>query len=183
MKRARWRCRLRFSCCNPPVLSPAYLGLLSLLRDPENLQTLEAKGPLMWSGLADIGTENAERKECSKLVALSAGCSFYKLHFIEYLMGFPGGAVVKIHLPMQKTQKRLESDPWVEKIPWRRAWNPLQYSCLENPMDRGAWRAGVQGVAKSPTWLSTVRICCSLKLHKVSHLTLSNNLGLFVCLF
>ena len=24
-------------------------------------------------------------------------------------------------------------DPWVGKIPWRRAWNPLQYSCLENP--------------------------------------------------
>ena len=27
--------------------------------------------------------------------------------------------------------------------------NPLQYSCLENPMDRGAWRATVHGVAKS----------------------------------
>ena len=32
--------------------------------------------------------------------------------------------------------------------------NPLQYSCLENPMDRGAWRATVHGVAKSQTWLS-----------------------------
>ena len=29
--------------------------------------------------------------------------------------------------------------------------NPLQYSCLENPMDRGAWRAAVNGVAKSQT--------------------------------
>ena len=27
--------------------------------------------------------------------------------------------------------------------------NPFQYSCLENPMDRGAWRAVVHGVAKS----------------------------------
>jgi len=27
--------------------------------------------------------------------------------------------------------------------------NPLKYSCLENPMDRGAWRATVHGVAKS----------------------------------
>ena len=27
--------------------------------------------------------------------------------------------------------------------------NPLQYSCLENPMDRGAWRATVHGVAES----------------------------------
>ena len=31
-------------------------------------------------------------------------------------------------------------DPWVGKIPWRRKY-PLQYSCLENPMDRGAWWA------------------------------------------
>ena len=32
--------------------------------------------------------------------------------------------------------------------------NPLQYSCLENPKDRGAWRATVQGVLKSQTRLS-----------------------------
>ena len=32
--------------------------------------------------------------------------------------------------------------------------NPLQYSCLENPMDRGAWKAAVHGVAKSQTRLS-----------------------------
>ena len=32
--------------------------------------------------------------------------------------------------------------------------NPLQYSCLENAMDRGAWQATVHGVAKSQTQLS-----------------------------
>ena len=32
--------------------------------------------------------------------------------------------------------------------------NPLQYSCLGNPMDRGAWWAAVHGVTKSRTWLS-----------------------------
>ena len=31
---------------------------------------------------------------------------------------------------------------------------PLQYSCLESPMDGGAWWAAVHGVAKSQTWLS-----------------------------
>ena len=31
--------------------------------------------------------------------------------------------------------------------------NPLQYSCLENPRDRGSWWAAVYGVAKSRTWL------------------------------
>ena len=33
--------------------------------------------------------------------------------------------------------------------------NPLQYSCLENPMDKAAWRATIHGVAKSQTRLST----------------------------
>ena len=33
--------------------------------------------------------------------------------------------------------------------------NPLQYSCLENPMNTGAWKATVHGISKSWTWLST----------------------------
>ena len=37
--------------------------------------------------------------------------------------------------------------------------NPLQYSCPENPTDRGAWRATVHGVAKSQTRLSDFHIC------------------------
>ena len=32
--------------------------------------------------------------------------------------------------------------------------NPLHYSCLENPMDRGAWQTTVHGIPKSPIWLS-----------------------------
>ena len=44
--------------------------------------------------------------------------------------------------------------PWVRKIPWRRECYPIQYSCLENFMDRGAWWAIVHGVAKSWTLLS-----------------------------
>ena len=50
-----------------------------------------------------------------------------------------------------RKHKRLRFDPWVRKSPWRRKWTILQYSCLENPMDRGAWRATVHGVAKSDT--------------------------------
>ena len=34
--------------------------------------------------------------------------------------------------------------------------SPLQYPCLENPMDGGAWYAAVHGVAKSRTWLSNI---------------------------
>ena len=45
-------------------------------------------------------------------------------------------------------------DPWVGKIPWRGNGNPLQYSGLENSMERGAWWAIVHGVTESWTRLS-----------------------------
>ena len=44
-------------------------------------------------------------------------------------------------------------DPCVGMILGGGHGNPLQYSCLENPMDWGAWQARVHGVAKSQTWL------------------------------
>ena len=46
--------------------------------------------------------------------------------------------------------------PGSGKSPGEGNGNPLQYSCLENSMDRGAWRATVHGVAKSLTRLSTI---------------------------
>ena len=58
----------------------------------------------------------------------------------------PGGSVL-MNLPVAVQESR--SDFWVGKIPWRRKWQPLQYSCLGNPTDRGAWRATAHGVAES----------------------------------
>ena len=46
------------------------------------------------------------------------------------------------------------SIPGLGRSPGEGNGNPLQYYCLENPMDRGAWKATVHGVAKSRTWLS-----------------------------
>ena len=43
------------------------------------------------------------------------------------------------------------SIPGLGRSPGGGHGNPLQYSCLENPMDRGAWRATVHGVTKSWT--------------------------------
>ena len=43
----------------------------------------------------------------------------------------------------------------------------LQYSCLENPMDRGAWQATVQGVTKSRTQLKRLSMCTKVvSVHK-----------------
>ena len=53
--------------------------------------------------------------------------------------------------PANAGDMRIEFSPLVGKIPGGGHGNPLQYSCLENPMDRGAWRAIVHWVAKSQT--------------------------------
>ena len=75
---------------------------------------------------------------------------FFNSQIISY-MGFPGGPVVK-NLPANAGDSG--SIPGWGRFPLRRACNPLQYSCLENPADRGAWQATVPGVAMSRTQLS-----------------------------
>ena len=45
----------------------------------------------------------------------------------------------------------LGSIPGLERSPGEENGNPLQYSCLGNPVDRGAWQATVHGAAKSQT--------------------------------
>ena len=60
-------------------------------------------------------------------------------------MGFPGGSVVKIP---PANAGDVGSIPGWGRSPGGGHGNPLQYSCLENPMDRGAWWATVHRVAK-----------------------------------
>ena len=50
--------------------------------------------------------------------------------------------------------RRREFDTWVWKMPWRRKWTPLQYSCLGNPMYGGACGLQSMGSQESQTQLS-----------------------------
>ena len=67
---------------------------------------------------------------------------------LPWWLGFPGGSDGKASAC---NVERPRFDPWVRKIPGEGNGNPLQYSCLENSMDGGAWYATVHGVAKSQT--------------------------------
>ena len=62
-------------------------------------------------------------------------------------LGFPGGSDGK---EFSYDAGDLGSIPGLGRSPGEGNGNPLQYSCLENPLDRRAWRAKVHGVAKSP---------------------------------
>ena len=56
-------------------------------------------------------------------------------------MGFPGGTSGEVSPARAWDIRDMGSGPGLGRFPGREHGNPLQYSCLENPMDRGAWRA------------------------------------------
>ena len=63
---------------------------------------------------------------------------------------FPRGSVVK-NLPAMQERKDAGSIPGWGRAPGGGHGNPLQYACLDNLMDRGAWQATGHGVSKSQT--------------------------------
>ena len=78
-------------------------------------------------------------------------------------MGFPDGSVVKHPSANAEDTGDMGLIPGFGKSPWGGNGNSLQYSCLENPLDRGAWQALVHGVAKNWTrlsnWAHTHSLC------------------------
>ena len=66
--------------------------------------------------------------------------------------GFSGGSMVKNSLANVGDMGLI---PGWGRSPGEGNGNPLQYSCLENPMNRAVWWATVHRVAKNQTWLST----------------------------
>ena len=105
-----------------------------------------------------------QRKLCWLAVTNKEQCS---LHTVSYnitshghlgfsqslglLLGFPGGSALKGLHPNTGEMGLVSGSG---RRLGERNDNPHQYSCLGNPMDRGAWWATVRGVAKSWTWLS-----------------------------
>ena len=79
-------------------------------------------------------------------------------------------ALVVNNLPVNAGDKRDSgSIPGLGRSPGGGHGNPLQYSCLENPMDRGAWWATVHGVAKIQTWLKQLSMhTCKLRAASLS---------------
>ena len=84
------------------------------------------------------------------------------------LRGFPGSSNSKTSA---YNAGDLGSIPGSGRSPGEGNGNPLQYSCLENPMDWGAWWATIHGVAKSRTWLSNFtftffHVCIGFNIQK-----------------
>ena len=118
-----------------------FLPLLSLMPWPEwVLKRPLARapcGPGMTSTLGEAGQGWGRAGSCHRLCRDS--------------LGFPGGSDGKESTCNAGDQGSI---PGSERSPGERNDYPLQYPCLENSMDRGAWQATVHGVTKSRTRLS-----------------------------
>ena len=77
--------------------------------------------------------------------------SDYFLFSFRFWRGFPSGSDSKASVCNAGDQGSI---PGLGRSPGEGNGSPLQYSCMENPMDRGAWQAIVHGVVKSRTRLS-----------------------------
>ena len=112
------------------------------------------------------------------------------IHSPEWIsLGFPGGASGKEPASQYRRRKRRSFDPWVGNIPGGGRGNPLQYSCLQNPMDRGARQTTVHRVTTSQTRLKQLLAHKALgdspltfltKLYTVSPLKLILHLRVFL---
>ena len=97
---------------------------------------------------------------------MSLDLIWVNLFYLEYSIreegeDFPGGSVVK-NLPANSGDEG--SVPGSGGSPGEGNGNPLQYSYLENPMERGAWQATVHGVAKAFTFTYDLVGACMLLL-------------------
>ena len=118
--------------------------------------------------LSFIWTLKITMSDCRQIAEHSPCYAFsFCLLFIlllPFVGGFPGGSDSKEFACNQETW----FEPWVS--PREGNGKPLQYYCLENPRDRGAWWAAVYGLAQSRTRLK--RLSCSSSR---DHLTYSRD--------
>ena len=121
-------------------------------------EILDKQGHSLWRGPPLVAQQSPPRVKQGpgpkKRVIL--GGSVPSRHATDYtslfsLQGLPRWPVVK-NPPANAEDMGLI--PGSGRSPGGRNGNPLQYSCLENSINRGAWRAIVHGAAKSRTWQS-----------------------------
>ena len=87
--------------------------------------------------------------------------------------GFPGGTSGKEPACQCRRQRDMGPIPGLGRSSEGGHGNPLQYSCLENPMDRGAWRATVYRVKENQTWLKQF----STKAHNLCEIRTGSTLN------
>ena len=120
--------------------------LMTLLHQPDILAILQ------WPGEENLREKNRRGEDGREFITFSVLVSrVYKVIWIISDLNFTGGSDNKESVCDEGDSGLI---PGLGRFPGEGNGNPLQYSCLENPMDGGAWWATAHGVTKSWTWLS-----------------------------
>ena len=112
--------------------------------------------PAGWTqGSCTFYLEAGSRVQKTEVTGLVRGCALYQpCHFLY----FAGQSRLPWWLSGKESTcqcRRHRFGPSARKSPWRSSGRPLQYSCLGNPMDRGAWWPIVHGVERVRNNLAT----------------------------
>ena len=122
----------------------------------------ESHGQRSQAGYSPLGCKESDMTEATQHAHTNISKKHYvKVHQLatkgfnlaSLRVGFPGGSNSK---ESSCSAEGLGSIPGLGRSLGGGNGNPLQHSCLENPMDRGAWRGTVHGVTKSRIWLSNL---------------------------
>ena len=137
-------------CCLCNNFYPAKIACLQLDKQDE----VATGKVVLWSHNSiwkTVGTWQARKKYCCPNSYAKFPMAIEEPVKLIISKGFSGGASGKESTCQCRRCQGHRFDPWVRKIPGEGNGNSLQYSCLENQMDRRAWWATVHGVAKSRT--------------------------------
>ena len=136
---------LQYSCLENPMDRGAWWAAV--------YGVAQSRTGLKWLSSSSNSSNGLNIQQKWKIYSIFINCGYRKYPDIQSL-NLHGGSLVtqqkRILLPMQETQVL----SLVVEDALTKDGNPLQYSCLGNPMDRGAWWATFHGVTKSRTQLS-----------------------------
>ena len=127
-------------------------------KEPDNADVRDTGSIPRWGRAPEGGNGNPLHYSCLKNpIDRTRGCkesdttgeTWQKAH--TAIWGLPRVASGKASTCQCRGRRSCGFSLWAGKIPWRRAWQPIQYSCLGNSMDRGAWWATVYGITKIRT--------------------------------
>ena len=139
---------LQCSCLENPSCGGAWWAAVSeVAQSRTRLKRLSSSSSSFWNY---FWTEL-----CLGLIALTYTEGGFKNSLLKLIIGFPKWWSGEESTCQWRRHRRCKFDHWWGRLLGVGNGNLLQYSCLENSMDRGAWQATVRGVTKSWTRLST----------------------------
>ena len=149
---SRWSFWNAQKCWNTVCVPGTNMGLQVNHTSKANVQTYRKEIYFVVTR-SSVGREGVEGSQRYKLLVIrqiwTRDVRYSMVNIISivvcYIRGFPRGSLWK-NQPANAGDATDVSPVLGREDPWRRKWPPIQYSCLENPMDRGAWGATFHGV-------------------------------------